>query len=225
MELKTYSISKRAVLDHIYTEDFKRARFTVSLTLPASTEDFAATSLVMPISMRGTERYGDFAALSRRCDDLYAAYVGDMGSVRGGYSVLGLRSAMLCNRYMTDEDRAAGFDITDGVMELMAEIILRPRLIERDIENEKLNRINRIKARVNDSFGLSVRRLREIMHKGEPCVLEAGEAIERLSSGTLPRKADTVVPRGIFLLRPRKRRQNIGSYSKAFRPDFNRRSG
>jgi predicted Zn-dependent peptidase len=184
MELKTYRLSGSAVLDHIRTDSFKKARLSVTLTLPADSNDLAAMSLVLPISMRATEKYGDFATLCRRCDDLYAADIGDTGAIRGKYTVLGLRAAMLCNRYVTDADRENGVDITDGVMELMSQILLHPQLLERDIENEKANQINRIKARVNDSFGFAVRRLREVMQKGEPCIMEAHESISRIEKLT-----------------------------------------
>ncbi len=182
MELNTYKISESVLLDHIKTDRFKKARFSVSMTLPAETKNYAVSALLMPTSMRATDDYADFASLCRRCDELYAADIADMASLRGGYSTIGLRAHMLGNRYATEAEREAGFDILDGVMQLMSQIIEKPRFRENDIENEKINLSNRIRSQVNDSFGFAIRRLREIMMKGEPGVVTSEEALDMIAS-------------------------------------------
>ena len=163
MELKTYNITPSVPLDYLGTDKFKKARFSVALSLPADSNNYSVGTLLFPTSMRGTESYENFAALCRRCDELYASDISDMASLRGGISMLGLRAQMLDNKYVSEKERAEGFDILDGVLGVMSEILFAPRLLDRHIENEKLNLINRIKAQVNDPFGFAMRRLREIV--------------------------------------------------------------
>ena len=182
MELITYNLTPSAPLDYICTDRFKKSRFSVVMSLPADKKNYAAGALLLPASMRGTEKFSDFAALCRRCDELYAADISDASSLRGGVSVVGLRAQMLDNKYSTEKEKSEGFDILDGVMELMSEILFRPLFKEENIENEKTNLINRIRAQINDPFGFALRRMREIMMEGEPGVILSEDAIDQIRS-------------------------------------------
>ena len=179
MELNTYKIRESVLLDHIRTDRFKKARFTITFTLPADGENYTTSALFLPTAMRATEKYRDFASLCRRCDELYAADISDMNSLRSGVCLMGLRAAMLGNDYINEEDRDSGFDVLDGVMEAMSQILLHPLMRESDLETEKLNLINRINSQVNDPFTFGLRRLREIVMKDMPGVITAEKAKEQ----------------------------------------------
>ncbi len=179
MELNTYKIRESVLLDHIRTDRFKKARLTITFVLPADNESYAKAALFLPTAMRATEKYRDFAALCRRCDELYAADISDMNSLRSGVCLVGLRAAMLGNEYINEDDRSEGFDVLGGVMEAMSQILLHPLLREDDLETEKLNFINRINAQVNDPFTFSLRRLREIVMKDMPGVITSDTAKEQ----------------------------------------------
>ena len=176
MELNTYKIRESVLLDHIRTDRFKKSRFTVTFILPADSENYSQVALFLPTAMRATEKYSSFSALCRRCDELYAADISDMNSLRSGVCLVGLRAAMLGNEYINEDDRRAGFDVLDGVMEAMSQILIHPLLKECDLETEKLNLINRINAQVNDPFTFGLRRLRELIMKDLPGVITADKA-------------------------------------------------
>lgn len=154
------------------------------MTLPADSETYACAAMLMPSSMRATEKYGSFAELCRRCDELYAADISDMMSLRGGVFSIGLRALMLGNKYVREEERDGGLDILDGTTELMSQIIFSPLLSERDLENEKIILINKIKSQVNDPLTFGLRRLRETLMEGEPGILTSEKAIEAIKGLT-----------------------------------------
>lgn len=196
MKLNTYKIRESVLLDHIQTDRFKKSRFTVTFKIPANGEGYTKAALLLPTAMRATERYPSFASLCRRCDELYAADIADMNSLRSGVCLVGLRAAMLGNEYINEDDRAAGFDVLDGVMEAMSQILLRPLLRESDLETEKLNFINRINAQINDPFSFSLRRLREIVMKDMPGVITSEAAKEQakgINTQMLKEFFDTVI--------------------------------
>lgn len=177
MKITTNKINGSVILDHICTDKFKKARFSVTFSLPADIKYYAAGALLFPVSMRGTEEFADFASLCRRCDELYAADIADTASSRGGVLFRGLRAGMLDNKYAED-----GVDILDGTMHVMSQIILAPVMSEKDIENEKLNAINRIKAQKNSAFRFAWQRFREIMMRDYPGTLSAETALNLLNA-------------------------------------------
>ena len=126
MELNTYKIRESVLLDHIRTDRFKKARFTITFKIPADGENYTRAALFLPTAMRATEKYPNFSSLCRRCDELYGADIADMNSLRSGICLIGLRAVMLGNEYINEDDRRAGFDVLDGVMEAMAQILLHP---------------------------------------------------------------------------------------------------
>ncbi|MBE6600281.1 MAG: insulinase family protein, partial [Ruminococcaceae bacterium] len=177
MKIITYKINESVILDHISTDKFKKARFSITFSLPADIKHYAAGALLFPVSMRATEEFPDFASLCRRCDELYAVDISDTASTRGGVSFRGLRAGMLDNKYAED-----GVDILDGAMHIMSQIILAPVMSKKDIENEKLNAKNRIKAQKNSAFRFAWQRFREIMMKDYPGTLSAEDAISSIDA-------------------------------------------
>ncbi len=178
MKLTTHKISESVLLDHINTDKFKKARFSIVFSQPADVKSYAAGALLFPTAMRATDEFPDFAALCRRCDELYAADISDISTVRGGTSFRGLRAGMLDNKYASECE----LDILDGVMNAMSQIIFAPCLRENDVENEKINLINRAKARTNSSLRYAWSRFREIMMNGYPGVMSYDETIEQVQS-------------------------------------------
>ena len=177
-------ISESVFLDYINTDKFKKARFSVVLSLPADSNQYAAGALLFPVSMRATKIFPDFSSLCKRCDELYAADISDMSSLRGGVSLLGLRAQMLDNRYASESERNDGFDILAGVLQVMSQIMFSPLFKKEDVENEKLNLINRIRSQINDPFGFALRRLRETMMANTPGVISSSDAIDQISKIT-----------------------------------------
>ncbi|MBR2478983.1 MAG: insulinase family protein [Clostridia bacterium] len=168
MNCKRYEIGNGLSLVHIKTERFKSARLTLSLTLPLDRDKTPVRSMLMSTGFLGTERYPDFRSVCSRAEELYAVDVSDFNLMRGDLQILGLTATMLGEDYMTEEDRKNDFSILSGVFELFSEIVLRPLYRESDVETEKINRMNRIKARKNNAFGYAKLRFNKKMFEGEP---------------------------------------------------------
>ena len=145
MNLKVYEINDSVRLVHIRTDKFKKARLTVTFTVKADKEDTPKTSMLMPVSFLGTEKYNDFRSVCCRAEELYAADISDFNIMRGGYQITGLAASILNDGYISVEDREKGFSILEGCFDLISEILKSPLFRESDTETEKANRINRIK--------------------------------------------------------------------------------
>ncbi len=168
MNLKVYEINDAVRLVHICTDKFKKARLTVTFTVNADKEDSPKTSMLMPVAFLGTEKYADFREICCRAEELYAADISDFNIMRGGYQITGLAASILNDEYISSDDRERGFSILDGCFELLSEILKKPLFRESDTETEKINRINRIKARQNDAFGYAKYRFLKAMLENEP---------------------------------------------------------
>ena len=167
MNLKVYEINDAVRLIHIRTEKFKKARLTVTFTVNADKNETPKTSMLMPVAFLGTEKYQDFRAVCCRAEELYAADISEFNTVRGGYQITGLAASVLNDEYVSADDREKGFSILSGCFELVSEIIKNPLFRESDTETEKINRINRIKARQNDAFGYAKYRFFTAMLENE----------------------------------------------------------
>ena len=168
MNCKRYEIGNGLSLVHIKTDRFKSARLTLSLTMPLDRDKTPVRSMMMSTGFLGTQKYPDFRSICSRSEELYAADISDFNIMREDLQICGLTATMLGEDYMTEEDRGNGFSILSGVFELFSEIVLHPLYRESDVETEKINRTNRIKARKNNAFGYAKLRFNKIMFEGEP---------------------------------------------------------
>ena len=111
-------VSDNLNLSCIQTDRFKTGVLIVTLTIPQTLEASANSMLLSGILRRGTERYPTMADLNRRLDDLYASCV-EIRTQRIGKNIsLVFGAEMLDDRYAMD-----GINITEGVMEVLSEII------------------------------------------------------------------------------------------------------
>ena len=168
MNLNKVKITDSISLSTIHTDKFKSGLLTFTLPLPASAESAAYAMLLIGILKRGTEKYPDIASLNRRLDELYASSLEIRSSRVGKNLVLILTSDMLDNTYIPDET-----DVLDGVLELMAETLLRPVLEngvfpESVFLQEKRFLIDSINSTVNNTRAYATMRLSEMMFANDP---------------------------------------------------------
>jgi len=168
LNYKVYKISDSVTLAYIKTDKFKKARLTVTCSTVADKENSPKTSMLMPVSFLGTEKYPDFRSVCCRAEELYAADLSEINTLCGCYHIMGLCASMLNEEYVSAEDRASGFSVLDGVFEILADILKNPLFRESDTETEKANRINRIKSRQNDAFGYAKYRFLSEMQGDAP---------------------------------------------------------
>ena len=75
MEVARSEIMSGVWLSHIRTDKFKTACLSVSLLTQLKRETAAMNALLPQVLRRGTTRYGDMEAISRRLDELYGAAI------------------------------------------------------------------------------------------------------------------------------------------------------
>ncbi len=182
MDCKRYEIRNGLSLVHIKTERFKKARLSVSLTVPFDKDRAPIFSLLTATGFLGTESYPSFRSICRRAEELYAADISDFNIRRGELHILGLTARMLGDDYITEEDRQNGFSVLAGAFELIAELVLRPLYRDEDVETEKANRINRIRSRKNNAFGYAKARFNEVMFENEPFRYTLNGTVEQVES-------------------------------------------
>ena len=185
MVCNTYKIGERIRLTHIKTDKFKKARLTIGFILPIKQEKAYLNSMIMPVSFWGTENHKDFQSLCIHSEELYASGITDVNSKIGDCQIIGLHASMLNDEYVSEEDKASGFSIIDGVFDISADIILRPLFREADVEAERANQIQRVRARRNDAFGYAKYRFSKELFDGAPSGFPLIGEEDQLASFTL----------------------------------------
>ena len=182
LDYKVYKINDSVTLAHIKTEKFKKARLTVTFSTVADKEDSPKTSMLMPVSFLGTEKYPDFRSVCCRAEELYAADLSEMNTLCGCYQITGLCASMLNEEYITEADKENGFSVLEGVFEILSDIIKNPLMREKDTETEKANRINRIRSRQNEAFGYAKYRFLRAMLGDAPGGFPIGGEVSQVET-------------------------------------------
>lgn len=152
------------------TEKFKTAILKLSMVAPMTVDaqEAAMFSLMINLLRSGTEKYPEKEDIIKRLNDLYDASCSIGGYASGDNRILEISSEMLDERFSTDES------ILEGVMGVMNEMLLHPRMDgnglfrEEAVEREKKVICDKIKSEKNNSREYAVRKCREIMCEGEP---------------------------------------------------------
>ena len=167
---KEHQIKENVKLISFKTNKFKTAIFKLSMVSPmaADAKETAMFSLMINVLRSGTEKYPEKEDIIKRLNDLYDASCSIGGFASGDNRILEISSEMLDDRFSSDES------IIDGVIDVMKEMLLSPRL-DADgflraeaVEREKKVICDKIKSEKNNSREYAIRRCREIMCKGEP---------------------------------------------------------
>ncbi len=167
------TVTKQKVSDHlnlscIQTDRFKTGVLSLTLTLPQRLQASADLMLLSGILRRGTERYPNMAAINRRLDDLYASCV-EIRTQRIGKNLsLVFGAEMLDDRYAID-----GTGITEGVIEMLSQMILYPNLPNGVFDPALLAQEIRftqdaLRAEINNTKLYAAARLAELMHRNDP---------------------------------------------------------
>ncbi len=165
-------------LNVINTDKFKTAMIFFSLRTKKD-KSFAADRLLLPgILRRGTVEYPSAARLNLELDNLYASTVEIKLSHLGKNELLTFSAEMLDNSFVTD-----GTDILDGVVKIIAEMILHPitdgeSFPADTVKKERASVLDSLKAEINNPKTYAAARCAELLHGADPEVSSIGELID-----------------------------------------------
>ena len=142
-------ISDGIVLRVLKTDRFKAGMLSVSVVLPIDRKKTPLTSLLLSVLRRGTEKYPSLALLNQRLDYLFGTGLSIRNFYRGDCQIIGFSADLLDASYLP-----AGEDLTEGVVDLIEQILFHPLLdengllLEKYVESEKQVQIDAIRARL-----------------------------------------------------------------------------
>lgn len=154
-------------LTHIRTDKFKTACLSVNLLTQLNKETASMNALLPRVLRRGTSRYGDMEAISRRLDELYGTAIEPSVRRFGEIQSIGFYASI------PEEDfLPAGADTLRGACELMGQLLLSPNtrgglLLPDYVDSEREKLLEDIRARINDKLGWAISRCLEEMCCGE----------------------------------------------------------
>ena len=168
MTLQKVCVADGINLSCITTDKFKTGVLTLSLTIPLTRQNSAFNIVLPGVLRRGTQKYPSMASLNMRLDELYAACVEIRSSRTGKNISLVFTAEMLDESYSTD-----GTAITDGVIDVIAQMLLHPSLGEGGFESAKVEQEIRfctdaIRAEINNTRAYAAVRCAELMHRDDP---------------------------------------------------------
>ena len=167
MEYTRSEIMNGVTLTHIRSDKFKTSCMSVNLLTQLRRETAAMNALLPMVLRRGTARYGDMEAVSRRLDELYGAAIEPVIRRIGEIQCVGFYASV------PEEDfLPAGSDTLRGVCELLGQMLLTPKtrgglLLPDYVDGEREKLLEMIRARLNDKLGWAVSRCIEEMCCGE----------------------------------------------------------
>ena len=181
-------LNPAATLHHTHDTRFKTARISLFTVLPADERESPLTTLLFGVLRRGSERYPRLALLNRRLDELFGTTLTIRNYLHGDCHVVVYTAEMTEKAFLPPT--AAHLSILDGVMELLADMILHP-LTDSDgnlradaVEKEKQALCDSLRSQRNDTRTWAGNRLREIMCDGEPYGLSIGGRAEEVGEYT-----------------------------------------
>ena len=167
MDYARSEIMSGVPLPHVRTDKFKSACLSVSLLTQLRRETASMNALLPQVLRRGTARYGDMEAISRRLDELYGAAIEPVVRRIGEIQSVGFFASI------PEEDfLPKGAETLRGVCELMGQLLVAPNtrgglLLPQYVDSERDKLLEAIRARLNDKIGWSVSRCVEEMCCGE----------------------------------------------------------
>ena len=161
MEYSRKELLPGIFLTHLRSDKFKTACISLNLLTQLSRETASMNALIPYVLRRGTTRYGDMEALSRRMDELYGTAIEPVVRRIGEIQCIGFYGSVPEEAYLP-----SGEKLLPQAIGLLAAYV--------DSEKEKL--LQRIRSRINDKRSYSLSRCIE-----EMCCFE-DFAVSRLGS-------------------------------------------
>lgn len=186
--MKRYEIFPGVNLTVIYSDKFKTDRLTATFAVPLKKETAHLAALLPSVLRRGTVSLPNMLEIGRRLDYLYGTILGTVLQRKGENQIFGFRAIFLRDSLVPN-----GEGLFKGVLSMLAEMLYRPALengcfISEYVESEKKNRVDAIRAIINNKNEYALRRLLENMCEGEPlsvCELGTEENVNGITPQSL----------------------------------------
>ena len=167
MEYAREEIMNGVHLTHVRSDKFKSACLSVTLLTQLRRETAAMNALLPQVLRRGTARWGDMEAISRRLDELYGTAIEPVVRRIGEIQCVGFFASIPEEEYLP-----AGAETLRGACELLGQLLLAPNtrgglLLPQYVDSERDKLLEAIRARLNDKLRWSVSRCVEEMCCGE----------------------------------------------------------
>lgn len=162
MTLNRNEIMPGVWLTCVTTDKFKTSCLSISLLTQLHRETASMNALIPQVLRRGTHRFPDMESLSGELDRLYGACISPAVRKIGEIQCIGLVADFVDSRYVPNPA------LFNEALELTCEVLLQPsmekgRLLEKYVESEKRQQLDRLRARINDKRSYAVQRIIELM--------------------------------------------------------------
>jgi len=168
------------------TERFKTGLFSVTLTVPLSSETATEYALIPGVLYRGSRKHPNIHSLSAATDYLYGTAVEVGVRQRGESQCICIQAGFIDDRFALD-----GMAVLEPVIELVGELLLDPAkegaaFVQEYVASEGNNLADQIEGRINDKGSWAVFRLLSEMCEGEAFALDKLGCAERAREITAP---------------------------------------
>lgn len=167
--VENFAIKPGLNLTYIPTGDkFKTLSVSINFHRPLCREEASYNALLADVMRRGCRKYPNQAALKKRQQELYGAYVDVDIRRKGEDQILSFMLSVVSDEYLP-----AGESTEGAALDLLFNMLLDP-LTEQNafradyVEQEKVNLKNDIDAMINDKRSYALWRLIELMCPNEP---------------------------------------------------------
>ena len=165
-------------LTAVQMQKFKTGSLSFNFLRPLCKEEAPLNALLPSVLLRGTVHYPDMRSLSAALEECYGAEIGGTVRKKGEVQAAGLYADFM------DDRLAAGEQVAQRVVSLVAEILLRPRMengcfCADFVKQEKDNLINAIRSRINSKRAYAASQTVKAMFRGEAYAVDRlGEEAE-----------------------------------------------
>lgn len=165
--IKTIQLAPGVRLHHYPDKRFKKCRLSIQLLRPMCWEEASKNALIPAVLLRGTQAYPDMRSITWRLDELYGASVGTAVRRVSNIQTVGFTMTMMDDRFAMEPEGV----LAPGVA-FLRELLLNPVtengvFREEYVESEKKNLISVIESEINDKRTYALRRMSEIMCRGD----------------------------------------------------------
>ena len=167
---------------------FKQGCLSIQILREMRPEEASLNALLPAVLLRGSRVHPDLRSITRRLDELYGAAVGAQVRRVGDYQTTGLYCAFMDDRFALPGDR-----VMEPMFSFAEELLLKPLLdpnletkafLPEYVEGEKKNLIATIESERNDKQIYAMRRLLQVMCKGDSFALSRLGTAEQVAAIT-----------------------------------------
>lgn len=163
MEYSRTELLPGVFLSHLRSDKFKTACMSLTLLTQLRRESAAMNALIPYVLRRGTTRYGDMEALSRRMDELYGTAIEPVVRRVGEIQCIGFYGSFPEPDYLPGGEALLG-----DTCALMAQLLLDPvtrggLLLPQYVDSEREKLLDIIRSRMNDKRSYALTRCIEEM--------------------------------------------------------------